>query len=655
MDILSAQRSFEKSPGVIANWGTGMRMAFAAAAVLAAFAATMVPATAEQLVGSPPQDYGKVVLSDRQAAAGIQLELNVGAYNNEPISGYGDSAPFKRLGRAVGRLDIRTDGGVFPCTAFVISDRHILTNYHCVPGVVDIPQTNSTKIEAVSLLMGYTVEGIADGTERFQVNMVPVEADEDLDFAVLEVFGKPSETFGMLKLAAVDPLPDLYPYWIVGHPMKRAQHISREQCRSDKPAFAGARLRHTCDTLPGNSGSPVIDPESRAAVALHHAGSRLDSINFAIPIALIAQKSPLIAGLVQEAAAAPTVTARVPDVAASAGAEAARFFALIQNSEDPSVLRAFIRQYPSSDEARQAEVRLAALDATGTVEAPTTATPSEAPEIAALRGEANGGDALAMRAMGLKYQIGDGVAQDRDRALRWFGKAAAAGNAAAMNDLGLFYARGEGVEKDLEEAFRWHHRAADRGVVSAMFNVAVMLEHGKGVAEDDAQAVKWYKKAVENDHLAALFNLAVMTLKGEGTPADSKEALSLMRRAADGGNADAMYAIGWFYSSGQGVPKDLEEATRWYRQAAANGHGDAAYNLGMMHANGQGVPRDLEAAAQLIIQALSRGSRPLAMNRPLRQALQAELSARALYAGPVDGSNNDTFKRALKTLRETAG
>ncbi len=40
--------------------------------------------------------------------------------------------------------------------------------------------------------------------------------------------------------------------------MGEAQRISREKCQADSPAIASYRLQHTCGTLPGNSGAPLL-------------------------------------------------------------------------------------------------------------------------------------------------------------------------------------------------------------------------------------------------------------------------------------------------------------------------------------------------------------------------------------------------------------
>ena len=276
--------------------------------MLAFLAANSV--SAQDIIGFPRSDFGRVVLSSKQSFSG-KLEGTIGQYNNEPISLYNKRSLFARLGRPIGRLDILTNIRVFPCTGFLISEKYVLTNYHCVPGILDIPEVKelgAKRIEGVQIVLGYTREGIEEDAKRFNLGTAPVEADKSLDYAILEVFGNPSRQFGTVKIAGLEPY-DSQPFLIIGHPLGSSQRISREKCLSAAPAISGGRVRHRCDTLPGNSGSPVFDQDTRAAIALHHAGSRRNSINYAIPFSRIIKASPILQAMLKEEKA---TTSNVP-------------------------------------------------------------------------------------------------------------------------------------------------------------------------------------------------------------------------------------------------------------------------------------------------------------------------------------------------------
>lgn len=251
-------------------------------------------ALSESLPGFDRDSFGSVVLSQKQVVgANIELELAVGNYENEPISNYSEKSVFAKIGRAVGRLDVLTDKGLYPCTAFIVSKKFILTNYHCSLGLLENKNIGATKIQASQFVAGYTRTGIEEGTEKFIVISDPVEFNKKLDYAVLEVLGNPSERYGALTLSNHQPQGG-DPFWIIGHPMGEGQRISREKCKANEPAFSAGKLLHTCDTLPGNSGSPVIDAGLQRVVALHHAGSKKDSLNFAIPMSDILSNSGVL-------------------------------------------------------------------------------------------------------------------------------------------------------------------------------------------------------------------------------------------------------------------------------------------------------------------------------------------------------------------------
>lgn len=252
-------------------------------------------AHSQDLMGFDRSSYGSVVLSQTQSVGtDIQLELSIGNYENEPIINYSSGSVFAQIGRSVGRLDVLTDKGIFPCTAFIVSEKYILTNYHCSKGLLDNEKIGASRIDATQFVAGYTQTGIEEGTKKYTVIPTPIEASKTLDYAVLEVIGNPSQEYGQLKLASTSPAGG-DPFWIIGHPMGEGQRISREKCKANNPALSSGKLLHTCDTLPGNSGSPVIDAGLQQVVALHHAGSKADSVNFAILMSEILANSKVLA------------------------------------------------------------------------------------------------------------------------------------------------------------------------------------------------------------------------------------------------------------------------------------------------------------------------------------------------------------------------
>jgi invasion protein IalB len=267
---------------------------------LAALAACSLalPLSAQELPLGPRSDFGKVVLTNKQVSGGsVTLEqVFGGGFDSEPAYQYPEISGYRKMGRAVGRLDIATDKGTAHCTSFLISDQYLLTNAHCL-------QIDGARVQAVNFVAGYVENGVTENTRIYSVNPDPVEISPaaDLDYAILEVFGAPAQDWGTLPLQAFDFDPDRHaglPLIVIGHPIDMAQHISRKECRAAaRNLLSNNRLRHTCDTLRGNSGSPVIGEDGRKVVALHHAGDSINGVNFAVPIASIAERSPIVAAL----------------------------------------------------------------------------------------------------------------------------------------------------------------------------------------------------------------------------------------------------------------------------------------------------------------------------------------------------------------------
>ncbi len=111
------------------------------------------------------------------------------------------------------------------------------------------------------------------------------------------------------------------------------------------------------------------------------------------------------------------------------------------------------------------------------------------------RKAAEQGDADAQFILGVSYESGDGVAQDKAEAVKWFRKAAEQGLARAQYNLGWCYANGDGVARDKAEAVKWCRKAAEQGDAFAQFSLALCYEGGDGVMQSNSVAVDWYYRA----------------------------------------------------------------------------------------------------------------------------------------------------------------
>jgi len=111
--------------------------------------------------------------------------------------------------------------------------------------------------------------------------------------------------------------------------------------------------------------------------------------------------------------------------------------------------------------------------------------------VAIWRPLAEAGDPRAETYMGLMYDNGYGVPQDRVEALRWFSRAAGRGYADAQYHLAFMYHHGRGVQRSQTEALRWYRAAAAQGQPAAQYNLGKIYAHGLVVERDLVSALAW--------------------------------------------------------------------------------------------------------------------------------------------------------------------
>lgn len=258
------------------------------------------------------------------------------------------------------------------------------------------------------------------------------------------------------------------------------------------------------------------------------------------------------------------------------------------------------------------------------------------------QGAANG-DANKQYMLAYKYEHGDGVLENHERAFYWYMKAAGNGHVQGMNSVGWMYHHGDFVPTNYKEALFWYHKAARQNCALSQGNIGTMYQSGSGVRQDYAESIKWFQKAVaqgealaqsklgyaykmglgveksygeavrlfrlsaaQNDSFG-ITNLAAMYSGGLGIRQDTKEAVRLYRRACALGNPSAFFDLGLMYESGHGVQQDFKEAAKLYASASALGDGRASNNLAWLYQHGLGVKKDAKEAIRLYQLAAKKG------------------------------------------------
>jgi hypothetical protein len=250
---------------------TQVRKSTLLAVALLAFASVCVSEAVSQETMFPGRQFGQQNLSPNQSLGGnddfIAAQQN-GVF--EPIVEFNANDIIRARSKPVGRLSMlveSADGsqGIGTCTTTLISDDLLITNYHCIPGFSQTDKVIRSVVHFNYLAQDQQTEDV------FEVDIQPVDANPDLDYAILRVDGKPGQKFGFVqfKTARVEPNASLYIYH---HPAGLPLRVTRFRCRAHAPqAYNGATFRHRCDTLGGSSGALVYDTNHNV-VALHHSG-----------------------------------------------------------------------------------------------------------------------------------------------------------------------------------------------------------------------------------------------------------------------------------------------------------------------------------------------------------------------------------------------
>ena len=224
----------------------------------------------------------------------LRVRTNVGTLPSQRKSKY---LPTGRLVLKHRSLDDEDDEFVRWCTASVISEKYILTAWHC-PYMTDAEDIEKYYLAEAQLRMNFVDQwqpflsdtfkvirpssGCAEGTEWPEEAICAVEGKskgddgDDVDYAILEISNgkkskKPaSESFGTLKIKTdADYFDRVEMIHIPQHPRARWLMLDYGDTDQDGKSKMRFRFRHNAITHNMSSGAPILDAFDGELVGLH--------------------------------------------------------------------------------------------------------------------------------------------------------------------------------------------------------------------------------------------------------------------------------------------------------------------------------------------------------------------------------------------------
>lgn len=192
--------------------------------------------------------------------------------------------------------------------------------------------------------------------------------------------------------------------------------------------------------------------------------------------------------------------------------------------------------------------------------------------------DAGNADAQGQIACLYLYGHGDYLTPDLNKALIYAQKGKVQGSVSAYYTLGVMYARGEGVDENKDKALEYLTYAANREYVDAQQWLGILYTN-----KDKTLSAQWYKKAADNGGVFGISNTGINYLSGNGLPVDNEKALLYFLKGVDRDDAECLYYAGLMYRRGWGCNQDLTKAKELLSKSAAQGNGDSFRELAFFY------------------------------------------------------------------------
>jgi len=171
----------------------------------------------------------------------------------------------------------------------------------------------------------------------------------------------------------------------------------------------------------------------------------------------------------------------------------------------------------------------------------------------------------ALYLLGICYYFGDGVNQDRKKAVELYRQAAALEHAGAACELGLCYIDGDGVERNVDEGIRWLETAVSFGSSVAEEKLEMVRDARIMSDVEPVHVENWL--ATANVQSTQPAEAKLRSLLRESLDRPIREVISTLKLLADRKHEFAVIVLAKCFERGIGVNKNLDKAAELYRSA----------------------------------------------------------------------------------------
>ena len=237
-------------------------------------------------------------------------------------------------------------------------------------------------------------------------------------------------------------------------------------------------------------------------------------------------------------------------------------------------------------------------------------------ELKKLEAECNNGNADSCYFLADKYSNGDGVAEDRIKALELYEKACNLGNMASCGIAGMSYFFGVDIQQDLNKALPYLEKGCNSEFAIGCEALAQMYFNGVIVKKDIKKAFNYYEKSCNSsiefdpEDMNSCYILAVEYLHGKNVTQNIEKALEFKEKSCSNKNKCdeeifGMYGVALYNGSDElKIKKDVSKAKIIVEELCAVAiNGDinkrepiACEVLGDMYYLGNGVEKNYRIA-----------------------------------------------------------